>query len=409
MNPDWDAAARQTVQRCRALASYSEEPGWTTRTYLSAPMHDVHRALEEWLTPCGCAVSIDAAGNLRAVRSANGAGLRPAKAATLIIGSHLDTVIHAGAFDGVLGVAMGVALIETLGRRELPFAIELIGFSEEEGVRFGTPFLGSRAATGDLGEDAIAMMSPAIREFGLDPAELPLARLRGSIAGYLEFHIEQGPVLEQLGLPVGIVEAIAGQSRLEARFEGSAAHAGTTPPHLRKDALAGAAEWIAAVERAMRDTPGLVATVGRITAEPGAPNVIAGAVSASLDIRHPRDDIRHRAAQRLTGEAEAIARGRGLRVCLETRSDQPATPMDAGFVALLEHAVRAAGYPVHRMPSGAGHDAMILAAHVPAAMLFVQSPGGLSHCPQESVREEDVAAALACGAEFLLLLERQYG
>jgi allantoate deiminase len=402
MNPDWDAVARQTVERCRRLARYSEEPGWTTRTYLSAPMHDVHRALREWLAPCGCAVSIDAAGNLRAVRG--GSHIAP----KLVIGSHLDTVIHAGAFDGVLGVVMGVALFEALGRRELPFDIELIGFSEEEGVRFGLPFLGSRAVTGDLDEAVVAMMSPAIREFGLDPAELPPARLRGPVAGYMEFHIEQGPVLEQLGLPVGIVEAIAGQSRLEVRFEGSAAHAGTTPAHLRKDALAGAAEWIVAVERAMRDTPGLVATVGRITAEPGASNVIAGAAVASLDIRHARDEVRHRAVQRLVGEAEAIASGRGLRACSETRSDLPATPMDAGFVALFEEAVRAAGYPVHRMPSGAGHDAMILAAHVPAAMLFVQSPGGLSHCPQESVREDDVAAALACGAEFLSVLERRH-
>jgi allantoate deiminase len=365
-------------------------------------MHDVHRALAEWLAPCGCAIFIDAAGNLRAVRGGSGDARR------LIIGSHLDTVLHAGAFDGVLGVVMGVALIEALGQRELPFAIELIGFSEEEGVRFGLPFLGSRAVTGDLGEDAVAMMSGAIREFGLDPAELPLARLQGPIAGYFEFHIEQGPVLEQLGLPVGIVEAIAGQSRFEVRFEGSAAHAGTTPAHLRKDALAGAAEWIAAVERTMRDTPGLVATVGRITVEPGAPNVIAGTATMSLDIRHARDEIRHAAAQRLNDEAHAIAQSRGLRLCLETRSDLPATPMDAGLVSLLEEAVHAAGYPIHHMPSGAGHDAMILAAHVPAAMLFIQSPGGVSHSPQESVREDDVAAALACGAGFLSLLERQY-
>jgi allantoate deiminase len=402
MNPDWNAAARQAVDRCRILASYTEEPGWITRTYLSAPMHDVHRALAEWLAPCGCAIFIDAAGNLRAVRGGSGNARR------LIIGSHLDTVLHAGAFDGVLGVVMGVALIEVLGQRELPFAIELIGFSEEEGVRFGLPFLGSRAVTGDLSQDAVAMMSGAIREFGLDPAELPLARLQGPIAGYFEFHIEQGPVLEQLGLPVGIVDAIAGQSRFEVRFEGSAAHAGTTPAHLRKDALAGAAEWIAAVERTMRDTPGLVATVGRIAVEPGAPNVIAGTATMSLDIRHARDEIRHAAAQRLNEEAHAIAQSRGLRVCLETRSDLPATPMDAGLVSLLEEAVHAAGYPIHHMPSGAGHDAMILAAHVPAAMLFIQSPGGLSHSPQESVREEDVAAALACGAEFLSLLERQY-
>jgi len=402
MNPDWSAAARQAVQRCRVLAGYSEEPGWITRTYLSAPMHDVHRALTEWLVPCGCAVSVDAAGNLRAVRGGSG------NAPTLVIGSHLDTVIHAGAFDGVLGVVMGVALIEAMGSRDLPFRIELIGFSEEEGVRFGLPFLGSRAVTGDLNENTVALMSPAIREFGLDPAELPLARLQPPIAGYLEFHIEQGPVLEQLGLPVGIVEAIAGQNRFEIRFEGSAAHAGTIPAHLRKDALAGAAEWIIAVERTMRDTPGLVATVGRITVEPGVPNVIAGAAVMSLDIRHARDEIRRDAAQRLTAEAEVVARARGLRVCLRQRSDLPATPLDAGFVALLEDAVRGAGFPVHRMPSGAGHDAMILAAHVSAAMLFVQSPGGLSHCPEESVREDGVAAALACGAEFLSLLERKY-
>ncbi len=398
MSADWSDVARRTVQRCRQLAGYTEEPGWITRTYLSQPMRDVHRALAEWLAPCGCEISIDAAGNLRAVRRGTG------NAPRLVIGSHLDTVIHAGAFDGVLGVVMGVALFEAL-----PFSIELIGFSEEEGVRFGVPFLGSRAVAGDLDEATVAMIGGAIREFGLDPGDLPLARLQGPVAGYLEFHIEQGPVLEQLGLAVGIVEAIAGQSRLEVRFEGSAAHAGTTPPQLRKDALAGAAEWIVAVERTMKETPGLVATVGRMTAEPGASNVIVGAVTASLDVRHASDEIRHSAVHDLADASEAIARTRGLRVCVETRSDRPATPMDADFTAMLEDAVRTAGYPVHRMPSGAGHDAMILASQVPTAMLFVQSPGGLSHCPEESVREDDVAAALACGAEFLRILERRHG
>jgi allantoate deiminase len=400
MNPDWNRAARQTVERCRVLANYTEEPGWTTRTYLSKPMHDVHRALTEWLSPCGCKLRVDAAGNFRAVRQ--GVGDRP----TLIIGSHLDTVIHAGAFDGILGVVMGVALLEAA--RDLPFGMELIGFSEEEGVRFGVPFLGSRAVTGDLDDRAIALMSGPIREFGLDARDLPLARLQPPIAGYLEFHIEQGPVLEQLGTPLGIVEVIAGQSRLEVRFEGSAAHAGTTPPRLRKDPLAGAAEWMLEVEREMQETPGLVATVGRIHAEPGAPNVIPSVATLSLDVRHATDSIRHGAARRLSDAAERMAARRCLRVHMETRSDLPATPMDRDFVALLEEAVHIAGSPVHRMPSGAGHDAMILAKHFPAAMLFVQSPGGLSHCPEESVREEDVAAGLAAGAEFLRLLERRY-
>ena len=400
MTPDWNRAARGIVERCRQLASYTEEPGWTTRTYLSKPMHDVHRALTDWLTPCGCEVHIDAAGNLRAVRAGDGP--------TLIIGSHLDTVIHAGAFDGILGVVMGVALIESLGARKPPFAIELIGFSEEEGVRFGVPFLGSRAVTGDLDDRAIALMAGPIREFGLNGAELPLARLKPPLAGYLEFHIEQGPVLEQLGLPLGIVDAIAGQSRMEVRFEGAAAHAGTTPPRLRKDPLTGAAEWIVEVEREMRHTSSLVATVGRINAQPGAPNVIPAVATMSLDVRHPSDSIRRGAARRLAEAAERIAGGRCLRLHMETRSDLPATPMDPGLTDLLEEAVRAAGFPVHRMASGAGHDAMILAKHVPAAMLFIQSPGGLSHCPEESVREEDVAAGLASGAEFLRLLERHH-
>lgn len=393
MIPDWNAIARQTVERCRELALFTEEPGWITRTYLSPPMRDVHRTLAEWLACCDCSIFVDAAGNFRATR---GGSRNP----RIILGSHLDTVIHAGAFDGVLGVVMGVALLETLPQ-SLPISIEVIGFSEEEGVRYGVPFIGSRAVIGDLDDSLGATISPAIRDFGLDPADLTLARITKPVAGYLEFHIEQGPVLEQLGLPVGIVEAIAGQSRFELRFEGSASHAGTTPPHLRKDALAGAAEWTLAVERAMRDTPGLVATVGRIGVDPGASNVIAGAAIASLDIRHASDEVRHRATEQLLNAAESIASARGLRVCVQMLSDRKATPMDVGLNALLEESVRSAGYPVHRMPSGAGHDAMILAPHVPSAMLFVASPGGLSHCPQESVREEDVAAALACGAEFI--------
>lgn len=399
---DWNRAARETVERCRQLASYTEEPGWITRTYLSKPMRDVHRALTEWLEPCGCDVHIDAAGNLRAMRSGGGGAPR------LVVGSHLDTVIHAGAFDGILGVVMGVALMEGLATRELPFSIELIGFSEEEGVRFGVPFLGSRAVTGDLDDRAIALMAAPIREFGLTAAELPLARLQPPIAGYLEFHIEQGPVLEQIGLPLGIVDAIAGQTRLEVRFEGSAAHAGTTPPRLRKDPLTGAAEWIVEVEREMHATQGLVATVGRIQAEPGAPNVIPSVATMSLDVRHASDSIRHGATRRLSEAAERIAGSRCLRLSMETRSDLAATPMDPGLTVLLEESVRAAGFPVHRMASGAGHDAMILAKHVPAAMLFIQSPGGLSHCPEESVREGDVAAGLASGAEFLRLLEQRY-
>jgi allantoate deiminase len=222
-------------------------------------------------------------------------------------------------------------------------------------------------------------------------SEIPQAALSRDVRGFLEFHIEQGPVLESLGLPLGVVDTIAGQSRFEVSFTGKANHAGTTPMHLRQDALAGAAEWIGLVERE-------AGTVGWIDAQPGVSNVIPGAVRASLDVRHARDGERTRAAGRILNGAREIALRRGLAVEWEQRLDQPAVAMQC---QALERAVEAAGYPVHRMVSGAGHDAMILARKVPAAMLFLRSPGGISHHPDETVQPEDVAAALAVGVTYL--------
>src|SRR5580704_8546087 len=181
---EWSAAARTAVERCRLLANFNEEPGRTTRTYLSAPMKEVHAIVGGWLSEAGCAVRIDAVGNLRAVRGTD-QEVRP----TCVIGSHLDTVPNAGAFDGILGVMLGVTLLEDLAGRALPYAIELIGFSEEEGVRYGVPFIGSRATVGKLDANLIDRISPAIRDFGLDPAQIPEARLPANVFGYLEFHI----------------------------------------------------------------------------------------------------------------------------------------------------------------------------------------------------------------------------
>lgn len=311
---------------------------------------------------------------------------------------------------------MGVALVELLRGRRLDFGIEVVGFSEEEGVRFGIPFIGSRALTGTL-DDAIlsrqdargTSVAEAIRAFGLDPSAIGEARVTDATLGYLEFHIEQGPVLESLCLPLGIVTAIAGQSRLEVVFEGKANHAGTTPMHLRRDALAGAAEWIGVVEREAAAIPSLVATVGKIDARPGAGNVIAGSVHMSLDVRHADDEIRVRTVKRLLDGADRIRARRGLIASSEVRLDQPAVAMDAQFVETLACSVRAGGYTEHRMHSGAGHDAMIMAEQMPAAMLFLRSPGGVSHHPDESVLDEDVAAALATGLHFLDQLERAHG
>jgi allantoate deiminase len=391
------------IGRCRLLAEFSEEPGFITRTFLSEPMHQVHEHLRGWMEQAGMTVAIDHVGNIRGVYPANSSN-----APRLFIGSHLDTVPRAGAFDGILGVVLGVALIESLAGRRLPFTVEVIGFSEEEGVRFGAPFIGSRALIGDMDDRLLAKIAGAIAAFGLDPKRIDEARATEAAVGYLEFHIEQGPVLESLGLPLGVVDAISGQSRFDIIFEGQANHAGTTPMDLRRDALAGAAEWIIAVEREARAIPGAVATVGRINVSPGAGNVIPGSASASLDVRHADDAVRHELVARLLRCADQIAANRCLTVYWEQGLDQPAVAMDPALVELLERAVMNTGETVHRMASGAGHDAMIVARRMPTAMLFLRSPGGISHHPDETALAEDVDAALEVGRQFLKELELRY-
>jgi len=275
-------------------------------------------------------------------------------------------------------------------------------------VRFGAPFIGSRALVGRLDDtmlntqdrNGISIRS-AIKEFGLSPTEIPHAKIHKDTFAYLEFHIEQGPVLDSLQLPLGLVEAIAGQTRMEFVFVGHANHAGTTPMHLRRDAIAAAAEWIIAVERIAHGEPALVATVGKIEAKPGATNVIAGEARVTLDLRHRTDQIRERAAAALTTLAEEIAGRRGIKLQNRELLSQRAVEMDKFLVGEIELAMRGAGCTPHRMVSGAGHDAMIIADKVPAAMIFLRSPGGISHDPAESVITEDVALALKCGSLLL--------
>jgi allantoate deiminase len=392
----YSTAARRVIDRCLELAQFTEEPGHITRTFLSSPMHQVHALLTQWMEAAGCSVRIDAVGNLiGCYPGSEGAWRR------LLIGSHLDTVPHAGAFDGILGVLIGLALVECLGGKPLGAAIEIIGFSEEEGVRFGTPFIGSRALAGTVDCDLLQQISGAIRDYGLDPLRVPEAVLHGDVIGYLEFHIEQGPVLEILNLPLGIVDAIAGQSRYVVEFQGKANHAGTTPMHLRRDAIAAAAEWILTVEEEARNTPGVMATVGKLDVAPAASNIIAGTARATLDVRHAADAVRRSAVERILAAAGQIVSRRFLTYSAEQILEQPAVEMDSCLKSLLDRAVSAIGCPVHRMISGAGHDAMILAQRCPAAMVFLRSPGGVSHHPGENVLEDDVAAALAAGGNFL--------
>jgi allantoate deiminase len=398
------------IARCREIAACTDVAGEITRTFLSPATHDVHTMLRVWMEQAGMTVEVDAVGNVRGLY----VGLTP-DAPRLLIGSHVDTVPNAGAFDGVLGVMLGIALVEELDGRRLPFAIEVIAFSEEEGVRFSKPFLGSLGLMGAVDGNILELrdthgvsVSDAIRSFGLDPAAMADAQVSPLAFAYLEMHIEQGPVLESVGRSLGVVEALVGQSRLLVSFTGKANHAGTTPMRLRHDALAAAAEWIVGVERiASSDESGLVATVGSIHAMPGAGNVIPGDVAATLDVRHGDDAVRQAALERILLEAQRAADRRGIEFAWRQTLDQPAVPMDRELTEVLERAVRCADMQPMRMMSGAGHDAMVVAARVPSCMLFLRSPGGLSHHPDESVLAEDVEAALAAGMEFLKLLSER--
>jgi allantoate deiminase len=405
-----DRAAR-VIEECRKLATMSEEPGRTTRRFLSPPMRDVHAHLRSRFDSLGMATQLDAVGNLRGLwQPSTGSERR------LLLGSHVDTVPDAGAFDGVLGVMLALEWVQLAKALDLPIAIEVIAFSEEEGVRFGVPFFGSRAVAGrfdpallDLKDANGITLGSAIRDFGLDPNEIPNAAADDGAVGFVEIHIEQGPVLEAEGLSVAAVDSIVGQTRLALEFTGQANHAGTTPMRLRHDALAAAAEWITFTEKLAQRTEGLVATVGKLNVKPNAGNVIPGAVELALDVRHAQDRPRRAAVEELLDAARPIANRRGISVEWTTKMDEPAVPMDERLTSYLEDGMEAARLPVKTMPSGAGHDAMVMAARMPTVMLFLRSPGGISHNPAEAVREEDVEAALLVGRRFLERLAAEVG
>src|SRR5260370_6415729 len=293
-NDNFVNLAEKVIVRCWKLASFADDSGGTRRTLPSAPMRDCHREVSSLMKSPGMGVAVDAVGNLRGYYSGASPG-----APRILVGSHVDTVANAGAFDGILGVVLAIGLAESLGGLRLPFGIEVVGFSEEEGVRFGVPFIGSRALVRRADEelldrkDAQGMsVRKAIQDFGLNPNEMSKAALSDDVLGYLEFHIEQGPVLENLRRPLGVVESIVGQNRLEFTFCGQSNHAGTTPMNLRHDALAPASKSIFPVQNLPHRPPHLQPTVGVVGAKPGAMNVIAGEARATLDIRHALDRAR---------------------------------------------------------------------------------------------------------------------
>jgi allantoate deiminase len=403
-----DAAA--VMKRCEILGGISEEPGLLARPYGSRAMGEVNDVVSGWMREAGMAVRRDAIGNL--IGRYEGTGEK-----TLVLGSHLDTVRDAGKYDGPLGVLVAISCVQDLRDRDerLPYALEVVAFADEEGLRFGTTFLGSSVYAGAFDEERLSFEGPdgvtladAVRAFGGDPEALVGGgREGGDLLGYVEVHIEQGPVLEELGLPVGVVTAINGQSRVGVGFAGEAGHAGTVPMETRRDALCAAAEFVVEVERAARREPDSVATVGEISALPGASNVVPGEARLSLDVRHPDDAARERLRDNLERRAREIAAYRGCESEWRVRQETGAVSMDPMLGALLEGAVEDSGITATRLSSGAGHDAAQVAALAPVTMLFVRCERGISHNPAESVESEDVGAALEVMRNFLSLLSRR--
>jgi allantoate deiminase len=398
--------ASRIMQRCAALARYSELPGGLTRVFLSPQGRAAGEAVLGWMREAGMHASLDAMGNAVGRYEGARAGLP-----CLMLGSHLDTVRDAGRYDGMLGVISAIECVDALNRqkKKLPFAIEVIGFGDEEGVRFGTTLLGSHAIAGTLAPEVLqtkdaggTSIADALRAFGLDPDSVEkVRRSRSDVLAYAELHIEQGPVLEAEGLPVGVVTAINGFSRLRVALSGEAGHAGTVPMRLRRDALAAAAECVLMVERVAGKVPELVGTVGRIEAKPGAINVIPGEVQFTVDVRAPLDSVRQEAVAEVKREIARIAVHRKLDARIEPLQDFGSSACAPWLMRQLERAVEARGVPVRRLPSGAGHDGMAIKAIADIAMLFVRCKGGVSHNPAESITEEDAAIGAAVLFDFI--------
>lgn len=399
---NYNDLAKVALSRADELAACTEIPGLLKRTFMSEPMKKTHELVRGWMQQAGMQVRVDALGNI--VGRLEGKGPK-----AFLTGSHLDTVPDAGKYDGMLGVLVGIAAAEAIGARNLSFHFDTIGFSDEEGVRYKMPYLGSLAVSG-LFKDEFLMrtdekgitMADAIKNFGLNPADYKSAAYNfAEVTGFAEVHIEQGPVLETQKLALGAVTGLVGQSRIKLYFRGLAGHAGTTPMPGRLDAFAALSELSVFVEKYGLSIPNLVATIGMAQVRPGGANVIPGEVYFSLDIRHGDQPVLDQATEVILAEAEHIAKRRGIKMEIETKEAQAVVKCDDGLVDKIAAAMEKHGHKHFRLASGAGHDTAILSKVTPTAMLFIRSPGGISHNPIEAVNIEDVAAAIEVFVSFL--------
>jgi allantoate deiminase len=396
----------EIVGRIDKLAAISETPEHLARIFLTKEHRAAADLILDWMRSAGMRAHLDAIGNVCGRYEGERPGLP-----CLMLGSHYDTVRDAGKWDGPLGLITAISCVADLHKRgrRLPFAIEVIGFADEEGVRFASTLLGSRAVAGTFVESVLGTrdaagisMRDALTQFGLDPHHIgAAARVRAELLAYIELHIEQGPVLEAQNLSVGVVTAIAGDTRLAASLTGMAGHAGTVPMRLRRDALAGAAECIVAIEDFCKtDEGGLVGTVGYIHAASGATNVIPGQVSFTMDIRASTDAHRKLAVADIVRQIEAIAKRRNLSLQLDVTHENRTVPCAPWLRAQVAEAIASEGFRVFELPSGAGHDGMAMIDIADVGMIFVRCRGGVSHHPDEHVELADADA----GARVLLRL-----
>ena len=387
------------------LGAISAEPSRLVRLFLTPEHRRAADLVADWMRAAGLSVSEDAIGT---VRGRFGSATR-----RLLIGSHIDTVIDAGRYDGPLGVVAGILAVEHLARAkiELPFGIDVLAFGDEEGSRFPATLTSSSACAGVFESEALATadakgvtLADALKTYEKNPNDIPAAAYRPeNAAGYVEVHIEQGPVLETKGEPLGIVTGIVGQVRLRVTVTGEAGHAGTVPMNLRRDAYAGAAEMALALEKIAkeRSEDGMVGTVGRIEATPGAVNIIPGRVHFTVDLRSLTDTLRRAATERFAAEAARIAKARGLTVSIEVFHEIATAHCAPAMQDALAASVAELGHTPVRLPSGAGHDAQVMARLCPSAMLFVRCRGGISHNPAEFASVADIGLAVAALIRFI--------
>ena len=399
----------EIMSRVERLASISETPTGLIRRYLTEEHRQANDLVAGWMRNAGMQVHEDAVGNIIGRYEGDSPG-----APAVMIGSHLDTVVMAGKYDGALGVLTAISCVQALCDQgiRLPFAIEVIGFADEEGVRFSSTFLGSRAVAGMFDRSILdrrdaegISMAEAMRRFGLTPELIDeAARRRGEILAYLEVHIEQGPVLENELLPVGTVTTITGACRLDVTIEGVAGHAGTVPMVLRCDALTTAGECVLAVETLAKGFGQTVATVGQLNVEPGAINVIPGRVRFTVDVRAATDEARNQMLAALHERVEEIARRRGAKSTIDISHDANNVACTASLMEAIDRAIEANGWRALRLPSGAGHDGSAMASITDIGMIFVRCKDGVSHNPLESITREDAAV----GANVLLHVLRHF-